>query len=349
MNQFVLAGERRISMKRIGLLIFGCLCLALLFGTRVHPQRRKQPPQKPVAKKETIAEKIVLEGICRSPSPSAWETAANINIANSLRSEPTLVRLPDVLVRLELLFHILSAADLKYLYETRSYKTEIFPNTYKKNEAGLKTLLAKVEDYKKERGSVSSSDRYALYPVIKAYFIDASLTIQEIPKSSMRGNFAEAYKENEKAIAELAKSRPEEGLNPYADKETPLVKVMIAYLIDFAILVRDAYQSTSSGNLAIAYEKNRAKIGSLAAKNWKSDQLGGEERDALRNVLEASAIDVASLLREAYKTSNKGSFGEIYAKNATAVESLSSKNLEKDSPSAFPALCQVLTAYQGPR
>ena len=354
-------------MNRVGLLILGGLCLALFLGTRVHPQRRKQPPpkpttgkttpaptepKKPAARKETAAEKIVLEGVCRSPSPSAWETAANINIPSSSRGESTLFRMPDVLLRAELLFHILSAADIKYLYETKSYKTELFPTAYQKNEAGLKTLMAKVEDYKKGRGSVSSSDRYALYPVIKAYFIDAALTIQEMPKSSMKGSFAEAYRENEKAIVELANSKPEEGLSSYSDKETPLLRVMTAYLLDFAIFVRDSSQSSSSGELAIAYDKNKTKIGDLAARNWKSD-LNGGERDSLTNVIEASAVDVAGLLREAYKTSNKGSFGDTYAKNATTIESLASKSFEKDGPTAFanatPALCQVLTAYQGPR
>lgn len=354
-------------MKRFACLIFGCFCVVLLFGDRVHTQRRRQPPQKSTGSKtatvpsgpqkpkrnETIAEKLVLEGICKSPSPSVWITASNIDIPSSSRSESTLFRMPDVILRAELLFHILSASSLKHLYETRSYKTDIFPDAYKQHEAGLKNLLAKVEAFKNERGSVSSTDRNALYPVIKAYFIDAAITVQEMPKQSMPRNFADAYRENEKAIAALASSKPEEGLNPYADKETPLVKVMTAYLIDFAVFVRDSYQSTSSGNVVIAYEQNKAKIGVLAAKNWKSDQLSGEERDALSALLSAGSVDVANLLRGAYKASNKGVFAETYGKDAADIESLANRSWEKDSVLEFagaaPALCRVLTAYGGYR
>jgi len=350
--------------------MLSCLCAVLFLETNVYSQRSKRPTQKPtgtktttaptqarkpVTRKETLAEKIVLEGICKSPSPSVWIAALDLNVASSHRSEPYLVRFPDVLNRAILLIHVLKAADVKYLYETKSYKTEVFPTTYKQHETGLEYLMAKAKDALRENSgaTVSSSDRSALYPVIKAYFIDAAITIQDFPKASMRGNFAAAYKENERAIDELAKGNPSEGLSSFSDaKESSLIKVMTAYLFDFAGFVQASDQSSNSGNLAVAYEKNKAKIEALAtATNWESRGIAGGERDALRNVLEASAIDVASLLREAYKTSNKGSFGEVYAKNATAIEGLSSKNWEKDSSSEFansaPALCQVLTAYRG--
>lgn len=353
-------------------LILSLLFVVLAFEPDVHSQRKRQPPQKsaggkptsaptqarkPATRKETLAEKIVLEGTCKSPSPSVWINAYDINIASSHRSDPYLVRFPDVLNRAILLIHVLKAADLKYLYETKSYKTEVFPTTYKEHESGLEYLMAKGKDALRENSgaTVSSSDRSAMYPVIKAYFIDVAITIQELPKASMRGNFAAAYKENERAIEELAKGNPSEGLSSFSDaKESSLIKVMIAYLFDFAGFVQASYQSSNSGNLAVAYEKNKAKIEALAAAtNWESRGIDGEERAALRRILEASAVDAASLLREAYKTSNKGSFGEVYAKNATAIESLASKNWEKDSSSDFanaaPALCQVLTAYQGPR
>ncbi|MFS8085733.1 MAG: hypothetical protein ACMG6H_08900 [Acidobacteriota bacterium] len=354
------------------MLILSCLCIMLLSGTLVYPQRRKPStqkstggkttpaptePQKSVARKETVAEKIVAEGICKSPSPYRWQAAIDINIASSHRSEPYMVTFPEVLNRGILLIHFLKAADIKFLYETKSYKTDVFPDTYKKNEAGIKDLLAKREGALKENSGarVSSSDRQALYPVIKAYLIDVAITIQEIPKASMRGNFAEAYKQNEQTIVELAKSSPSEGLSSYSDdKETQILDVMTAYLIDFAAFIRDSHQSTGSSNLTAAYEKNKAKIENLAAAtNWKGRGLTGEERDALRSVLEAGSIDVANLLRGSHQASNKGTFEASYEKNATDLESLAGKNWEKDSSSEFanaaPALCQVLTAYKGPK
>lgn len=335
----------------------------LLTGTVVYPQGRRTSTQRPtptkppvaptqppkrVAVKETAAEKIVLEGVCKTPNPLEWMDAWMTNISMSSRSESTLFRMPDVLLRAELLFHILSAGSLKAFYEAKAYKTDIFPQTYEKNEAGLKELMAKIEDFKKERGSVSSWDRRALYPVVKAYFVDRAVFIRGLPPSSMRANFLAAYKENEKLIEEMAKSIPEEGLSPYTDKETPLLRTMTAYVIDYAIFVRDSYQVAAGTNLTAAFEKLKPNIETLAAKQWKSEELSGDEKDALREILEASSADVANLLRAASRSPTRGSFGEVFGKHSDDIENLASRNFEKRSFSASaPALCTVLRAYRG--
>lgn len=207
--------------------------------------------------------------------------------------------------------------------------------------------MAKIDDFKKGSGSVSGWDRRALYPVVKAYFIDRAIFIRGLPPSSMRGNFAAAYKENEKLLAELANSKPDEGLSSYTDKESPLLRTMTAYAIDFAIFVRDTSQVAADTNLTAALDKHKTKIETFAARQWNSEEPNGEEKDALREIVEASSADVANLMREASKKPRSGSFGEVYAKNSDDIENLAGRRFEKRSFAAnSPALCTVLSAYR---
>ncbi len=340
-------------MKR-GIIYVVLLCLCFSFAVRTAAQQptRKLPPRPVVTRKATAAEKIFREGICKSPSSLAWINAYNVdNIPISSRSDSTFVRLPDALLRAQLLLHIFAAAKVKELYDAKSYKTEVFPTAYKEHKAGLSQLFLKYEDAVKSGSgaTVSGSDRRALYPVIKAYLIDTALTIQEIPKASMRGSFAAVYGENEQAIGELAKSKPSEGLSEYSDaKEKPVFEAMTAYLIDFAGFVQATHPSGVGSKLAAAYQENQGKIEALAtAPNLKAREMEGEELNALRSILEASALDVAVLLSEAHKTSNKTAFKEAYARNAAAIETLLSEGWKDPtrSTNAARALCEVLPAY----
>jgi hypothetical protein len=248
-----------------------CLCFGIVLHTEAQQLNKKTPtrPRTPATRKATVAEKIFQEGICKFPSPYVWIKAYNVNnIPLTSRSDSTFVRMPDAILRVDLFLHIFAAAKVKDLYETKSYGTEVFPTAYKEHETELNRLMLKYDDVVKEKSgmAVSDSDRRALYPVIKAYIIDSAIAVQQLPKDSMRGNFAAAYKENEAAIDALAKSNPSEGLSEYSDeKEKPLFEIMAAYLFDFAGFVQASHPSDSSGNLAVAYEKDKAKIEGLAA------------------------------------------------------------------------------------
>ncbi|MFC1791345.1 hypothetical protein ACFL0I_02625, partial [Gemmatimonadota bacterium] len=185
----------------------------------------------------------------------------------------------------------------------------------------------------------------AQIPVQFAQRIDLALDLRGTVPSTPDGPFAQAYREHGGTIERI--SEMDWRTAEISTSETSAMRVTLqARDIERGVVFQHAYSVSPSGMYGEAYEVSRESLETLAAKDWRRDEVSGGESNALSALSRAAAIDIAAAIRDLPQGARQGPLAAAFEANADQIRAVAAKHWQDDelSRAEEAAVCEVLAA-----